>query len=142
MQVIEAARDFDSLQRYLPAFIETAATMAESALAARRRELRQAAAVNPSRERERAVKQGTIPHAFELWILHLGELDALSTAAGLTLDDLTAEEARGLAMLRRARQRFWEAHTCCPRCGSVNPRYATFCGGCGEQQASDFRPQT
>ncbi len=135
MQAIEAGRDFVDLERYLPEFIEQAASQAESALQARRREQRRAAAVDPERI-ESAIRnpQSAIPRCFEMWILHLGELDLLASAAALTLDDLTAEEARGLAMLRRARDKFWEEHSRCSKCGAVNPRYASFCGGCGEQK--------
>ena len=145
MQLIEAGRDYETLERYLSQFVEYAATLAESALVARRRELRRAAAVNP--ERLEAMSQSllpAIPRAFEMWILHLSELDSLSSAVAFTLDDLTVEESRGLAMLRCARHKFWESHASCPHCGTVNPRHASFCGGCGEQEVSGsrFQPDT
>lgn len=130
MNIIEATRDFQSLERYLPEFIEMCAASAESAWTARRRELRSLAAINPERlEAPRFALR--IPHCFALWILHLGELDTLSVAAAFTLDDLTAEEARGLAMLRRARAKFWDEHARCAKCNAVNPRYASCCAGCG-----------
>ena len=136
MPLIEAPRDYEALEGYLSQFVEYAATLAESALAARRRELRRAAAINP--ERLEAASQPllpAIPRAFEMWILHLSELDSLSSAVTFSPDDLTVEEARGLAMLRRARQKFSETHASCPRCGTVNPRHASFCGGCGTTES-------
>ena len=136
MQFVEAGRDYTALEGHLAQFVEYAATLAESALATRRRELRQAAAINPRRlETASQAWLPAIPRAFEMWILYLSELDSLSAAVAFTLDDLTVEEARGLAMLRRARQKFWEANANCPRCGTVNPRHASFCGGCGTTEA-------
>ena len=49
MQFVEAGRDYTALEGHLAQFVEYAATLAESALAPRRRELRQAAAINPRR---------------------------------------------------------------------------------------------
>ena len=49
MNLIEAGRDYEALEGHLAQFVEYAATMADSALAARRRELRRAAAVDPER---------------------------------------------------------------------------------------------
>jgi hypothetical protein len=132
MHIIEASRDLTALERYLPLFIEKAATEV-SALAARRRVLRRSAAVNPERVDRIVPDAPRIPHAFELWIGHLGWLERLSHGVRFTLDDLTTEEARGLALLRQERERFWQAHSSCPVCNSVNPRSATFCGGCGQE---------
>lgn len=129
MQAVEAGRDYAALERFVPQFIERSAQNAESVLQRRRQELR---AANPSRETDGAVAHG-IPYAFELWIAHLGLLDQLSGAATFTLADLTAEEARGLAILRRARDKYWAEHSKCHKCGGVNRSGASFCGGCAEK---------
>lgn len=134
MTVVEASRDFNGLERFLPMFIEKAASRM-SELAARRRTARRDAALNPERV-ARAEQAGVaVPHAFELWIGHLGWLDRISTGVAFSLDDLTMEEARGLALLRQEREKFWRTHSACPHCQSVNARNASFCGGCG----TDFR---
>ena len=130
MIIIEASRDLSSLERYLPVFIEQAAGQM-SGLDSRRRALRRAAAVNPGRIEQLGSSGARIPHAFELWIAHLGWLERLSGGVAFSLDDLTAEEARGLALFRSERERFWQAHSSCAHCRSVNLRGATFCGGCG-----------
>ncbi len=135
--IVDASRDIAALENYLPIFIDNAATRAESGLAARRKALRMQAAVNRERlertEPDRAFGGRAIPHAFELWIGHLGRLDQLATGVRFTLDDLTAEEAHGLALFRRARDRFWNEHRSCALCSSINLASAAFCGGCGAQ---------
>ncbi|MBI2815454.1 MAG: zinc ribbon domain-containing protein [Acidobacteria bacterium] len=131
MHFIEASRDLAALSRFIPAFIESATRQAESPLAARRRALRQQAAINPVRLD--FIGNGRIPHAFELWISHLGWLDRIAAGVQFTLDDLTAEEARGLALFRYEREKFWASHSSCPHCQSVNARGASFCGGCGTE---------
>jgi len=129
---IEASRDLETLAKVLPLYIEQAASQSASALAARRKALRRQATVNPERQ-ERLEAAPEVPHAFELWIGHLGFLDQLSGGVQFTLDDLTPEEARGLALLRRAREKFWQEHISCPVCQSVNLRNSSFCGGCGKE---------
>lgn len=135
MQVVEASRDLVALERFIPAFIESAATQAHSGLAVRRAALRKAAAVNPARfaSPDSRIPNAGFPHAFELWIAHLGWLDRIAAAVHFTLDDLTAEEARGLALFRHEREKFWSSHSSCPQCQSVNVRSASFCGGCGAE---------
>ena len=133
MNVIEASRDLGSLERYIPQFVERAASQAESGLAARRRRQRLAAAVNPERIEKLQSTEAAIPYAFELWIGHLGWLDQISAGVQFTLGDLRPEEAHGLAILRRARDRFWQEHSSCPVCNSVNLRTASFCCGCGKE---------
>lgn len=128
---IEASRDLTSLERYLPVFIEQAASQSESRLAARRAALRKSAALNPARFDSIPCSLFPVPYAFELWIAHLGWLERLSGGVAFSLDDLTVEEARGLALFRSEREKFWHAHASCPHCRSVNLRGATFCGGCG-----------
>ena len=133
MPLIEPSRHPATLQRYLPLFIEQAAAHAESSLAARRRVLRQAAAINPDRVSSVPCSLFPVPYAFELWIAHLGWLDRTASTVHFTLDDLTAEESRGLAMLRAERDKFWQAHSTCPSCHSINPRTATFCSACATE---------
>lgn len=130
MRILEAGRDISALEHYLPLFIEQAAMQAESSLAARRRSLRRAAAISAARL-DSIPCSFRVPYAFELWIAHLGWLDRLAAGVQLTLDDLTTEEARGLALLRQEREKFWQAHCCCPQCQSVNVSGASFCGTCG-----------
>ena len=122
---VEAPRDYAAIERLLPLFIERYAT-SSSALAARRQELRQSAIVN----RQSSIPQ--VPFAYELWFLHLGELDQLAGAVKLSLDELTPEEARGLAMFRRAREKFWEEHQKCAVCGAVRRR-DSWCSTCGQK---------
>jgi hypothetical protein len=130
MKVMDASRDLASIERFLPLFIERAA-LQSSEIAANRERKRKESSMNPAR-----VQHGSlIPHAFELWFGHLGRLDRMNAAVTMTLDDLTMEEARGLAIFRQARQQFWQSHTACPQCNSVNPRHSSFCSGCG----ADFR---
>ncbi len=133
MQVLEAGRDISSLERFIPLFIEAAATRAESGLAARRQALRRMAAVSPQRTDSVPCSLFPVPYAFELWIGHLGWLDRVAAGVQFTLDDLTAEEARGLALLRQEREKFWQAHSACAQCQSVNARGASFCGTCGAE---------
>jgi hypothetical protein len=128
---VEAPRAFTEIERFLPIFIESSARAAESTLAARRREMRRAAAVNPARIEAPFGDAPGIPFAFELWIIHLGELDRLAGGVAFTLDDLTPEEARGLALLRRAREHFWAEHQKCPGCNSLMSKSQSFCGTCG-----------
>jgi len=85
--------------------------------------------VNPGRFRSDAVD---VPPCFEIWIAHLAWLDVISAAIAWSLDDLACEEAEGLALFRRARKKYWAEHLSCPACQSVNPRSASFCGGCGK----------
>ena len=132
MNIIEASRDLNALERYIPEFVQRAASQAESGLAARRRKQRLAVAVNPERIEKLQTEEGGIPYAFELWIGHLGWLDQISAGVQFTLGDLRPEEAHGLALLRRARDKFWQDHSACPICNSVNLRAASFCGGCGK----------
>ena len=133
MQIVEASRDLSALERYLPLFIGHAASRAECDMALRRQVFRRAAAVNPERIERGSRMEAVIPYAFELWISHLGWLDQLGEGVGFTLDDLRPEEAHGLGMLRRSREKFWNQHSACPQCQSVNLRAASFCGGCGTQ---------
>ena len=145
MQIVEASRDIATLEKMVPLYIESAATQAESSLAARRKALRKVAAVSPGRLeavpcsvlRPQSPLDGValfpVPYALELWIAHLGWLDRLAAGVQFNLDDLTAEEARGLALLRQEREKFWQAHRSCPQCQSVNVRGASFCGTCGAE---------
>ena len=130
MNVIEASRDLKALERLCPLYIEQATSQAESDWVARRNLLRRSAAIDPARL-ERTDPAPVIPYAFRLWIDHLGWLDSIGI--NFTLDDLTPEEATGLALLRRAREKFWRDHSSCPQCQSINLRAASFCGGCGAQ---------
>jgi hypothetical protein len=140
MNVVEASRDLKALERYIPAFVQRAASQADSGLAARRRRQRLEAAVNPGRIENLSrpglgglEDGGDVPYAFELWIGHLGWLDQMSAGVQFTLGDLRPEEAHGLALLRRARNKFWQEHSSCPMCHSVNLRSSSFCGGCGQE---------
>jgi mono/diheme cytochrome c family protein len=115
----------------MPLYIEQSAGQAESQLVSQRRALRQAAAINPQRLAGPGVP--AVPYAIELWMAHLAWLDRLAAAVQFTLDDLTAEEARGLAALRQEREKFRSAHASCAQCHSINLRDAAFCGGCGAE---------
>lgn len=129
--------DYAALETYLPQFIARCAIRAEGDLARRRREIREQVAIKSESNRSLPVA-ARIPYAVELWISHLATLDAmaeLAAAAGITL---AFEELRGLAILRRAREKFWSEHEKCPQCGAMNNRGAAFCGGC----AAVFRPIT
>ena len=133
-QLIEASRDFAALERLMPLYIERAASQAESGLAARRKAQRVATAVNPERIRAITEMVGPeIPFGIELWIGHLGHLDQASGAVQFSMNDLSADECRGLALLRRVREKYWSEHASCSVCQSVNLRSASFCGGCGKE---------
>ncbi len=133
MRLMEAPRDVQMLGRVLPAYIEYAANAADSALN-RRNEIRRQIAMNPERL-ERMNPLPEIPFAFEIWIGHLSWLDLISDGVQLGPDFLEPEEVEGLALYRRARERFWAEHSCCPVCNSVNLRTAKFCAGCGKSFA-------
>ncbi len=142
MQTVEPSRDLNALAGFLPVYIERAVSQAELGLAARRKALRIATAVNPERERNRdsnpsrdsygAALSFPVPYAFERWIAHLAWLDQLSKGIELAAAGLTPGEAQGLALLRQAREKFWSEHTSCFACSSVNLRNAKFCGDCGK----------
>ena len=133
MSIIEASRDLAALERLIPLYIEQAATQAEGSLAARKRALRIATAVNPERFETVPGSLSSVTYCFQLWIGHLGWLDQISAGVQFALGDLRPEEAHGLALLRRARDKFWQEHSSCPACDSVNLRIASFCGGCGKE---------
>jgi hypothetical protein len=82
--------------------------------------------------------ESRITEAFAPWLAHLCELDAiadLAPAAGLKL---TFPELKGLALLRRAREKFRGEHFAC-KCGAVLPNWAGWCGSCGEKFARPGR---
>ena len=128
----EAARDYAAIERLLPQFIERHASAA-SGLAARRLELRQQATGRRPVDHTDQRSVTTVPFAYELWFLHLGELDQLAGAVTLSLDELTPEEARGLAMFRRAREKFCEEHQRCAVCSAVRRRSDSWCSTCGHK---------
>lgn len=133
MRLIDPSRDVATLEKALPVFIARAASRAESDMQRRRAELRRAVALNPERL-DRLEAGPAIPYAVELWIGHLAFLDLLAGVVALGPADLTAEEARGLAMFRAQREKFWSDHTRCPQCNAVNRRGAAICaGGCGRK---------
>ena len=132
-RAVEPGRDLDGLERYIPAYIGRAVAHAGSGLAARRQALRIATAVKPERFEKQASTEAVIPEAFEAEIGYLGYLDSISGVLQFTSADLSAEEAQGLVIFRRAREKYWAEHLSCPACQSVNLRSSGFCGGCGKE---------
>lgn len=132
MELVEVSRDLNGLAKLLPEYLEYAALRAAPDFARRRAAIREKIAANPERLRQ-LYPAHSVPLGYEMWIGHLSWLDAVSDAAGWTASDLTADEAEGLALFRRAREKFWAEHSQCPACRSVNARGAKFCGGCGKE---------
>lgn len=88
---IDVARDLIGLRAVLPDFLEEAAESSSPRVT-----------LQPASPR--------VPFAYRKWIEHLFLLDSLPSL------ELDADEARGLAELRRQREQFSETHFRCPGC--------------------------
>lgn len=130
MEAILGSRDLAALNDALPVFIDYAARSASRAQMRDSRMLE--GAINIERLKASEVPAARIPHAIEVWIGHLAWLDHVSSAVPWGPGDLDSDEAEGLALFRRAREKFWAEHSSCPSCQSMNLRAAKFCGGCGK----------
>jgi len=113
-----AIDDCAALESFLPLFLEQAMEASQP----RRRPRR--AGAKQSKE--------IIPDAVMMAIAHLCDLDLMSAGVQFSPRDLTAAEARGLALLRRARKSFQDERERCI-CGAVNLRNALSCLGCGRR---------
>ena|SRR3990167_8749902 len=104
-----ASQDFPALEAAMPLLFD------------------RAAGAGPPGTREQGTGNSAgIPEALLPWLAHLCELDAiadLAPAAGLTL---SFAEIKGLALLRRARQKFLAEHEQCSVCLSIK-RTGSFC---------------
>jgi hypothetical protein len=113
-----AIEDHAALEGFLPLFLEQAL------------EASQPRRVRSGRGNKR--RQEIIPDAVMMAIAHLCDLDLMNAGVQFSARDMTAAEARGLALLRRARENFCGQRERC-ECGAVNLRNALSCLGCGRR---------
>lgn len=110
MNLLLVSEDYEGLAASVPLYIERAVEQASP------------------RRRRRAPPANEIPHGHLIWLQHLCELDEL---LGVAAFQPTLAEAKGIALLRGARDKFWSEHQR-HSCGAVNHRHALFCSGCGK----------
>jgi len=111
MKAVFAPTDYEGLQAAIPALLDRAAR---------------------AKDRHRMDCRAAASLAHELWLGHLFALDEMASVTPLAPEALSEPELRGLAILRRAREKFRAEHFQC-RCGAILPNYAGFCGQCGEK---------
>lgn len=138
MNTLAASADFAGLERYA---YQLLCQTVDARPRPSRQAARAAAALDPERLARAGESSTPVPLAHQLWLSYLLWLEEALRALGAPPRDVSGVELAGLQALGRARNRFLQSHTLCPRCEQVNPRAsaATRCRRCS---AELFVPST
>ena len=128
---IETARDTEAVELALFEMMEQA--LGKQCQDALRRRLRDASPEDLEKALGSYEVKRTLADGFYNWGYHLMTVEAAVTA-GITLraDHLTRDEAAGMLALRRARNKFNEAHPGCRHCGHPRMDRQGTCAICGK----------
>lgn len=130
--LVDPARDKNGLRLYLPLFIAEAVKSNQPMLA-RREKLRQEGKQIGKRIGD--LTRPPVPPAFEMWFVHLCEIDARLGVATASELGMSEEEIDGVCALRQAREEFWNKNSRCGKCGTVQEKSNIIpCIGCGHRE--------
>ena len=132
MNPTAASADLTGLERYAYRLL---CQTADDRPRTGRKAARQAAALDPQRLERAGETSPPVPLAYQLWLSYLLWLEEALRALGAPPAEVSSVELAGLQALGRARNRFLQSHTICPRCEALNPRgsAATRCRRCSTE---------